>query len=264
MNTELPIERGQAQRELDERGFIVLPDFIPPRWLFELRMATEAQFAQEGDDAGSEFRVEAGSRRLANLCNKGEAFRRVAVEPRLLAIVAMVLGPEFKLSSLNARSANPQNGVSQPLHADMGAIVDERGFWVCNSVWMLDDFTAENGALRVVPGSHHWNRLPQDVLTDIEAPHPDEILVTAKAGTVVVMNAHCWHGGTANRTDRPRTALHAFYCRHDKPQQQYQKKLLSPETLAVLTDVERRVLAIDDPLNDAVTSNNNRISGFLK
>ena len=44
------------------------------------------------------------------------------------------------------------------------------------------------------------------------------------AVTVVVMNAHLWHGGTANRTSAHRRALHAFYTRWDKPQQQYQKK----------------------------------------
>jgi hypothetical protein len=49
------------------------------------------------------------------------------------------------------------------------------------------------------------------------------------------MNAHLWHGGTANRTSRPRLAMHAFYCRRDKPQQQYQKKLLRPEVQASLS-----------------------------
>jgi ectoine hydroxylase-related dioxygenase (phytanoyl-CoA dioxygenase family) len=264
MNTRLPIEREMAQREFDELGFVVVPGFVDAAWLTELQAATEAQFDLEGDAAGSEFRQEAGSRRLANLCNKGEVFRRVVIEPRLLELVAMVLGAEFKLSSLNARSANPQNETSQPLHADMGAIADERGYWVCNSVWMLDDFTTENGALRIVPGSHRWNRLPQEVLDDPAASHPNEILVTGKAGTVVVMNAHCWHGGTANRTERPRTALHAFYSRRDKPQQQYQQKLLSADVLAALSAIERRVLAINDPLNDAVTAGNELLSGFLK
>jgi ectoine hydroxylase-related dioxygenase (phytanoyl-CoA dioxygenase family) len=81
----------------------------------------------------------------------------------------------------------------------------------------------------MIPGSHRWRKLPQDALEDPKAPHPDEILLTGSAGTVVVMNAHMWHGGTANGTSAPRRALHAFYCRWDRPQQQYQRKLLSPE-----------------------------------
>ena len=146
-----------------------------------------------------------------------------------------MLGPRFKLSSLNARSANPHSAESQPLHVDAGALPDEAGYWVCNTVWLLDDFTTENGALRVVPGSHRSGQRPQDALADPRRPHPDEVLVTGRAGDLVVMNSHLWHGGTANRTDRRRLALHAFYCRWDKPQQQYQKALLRPETVAALS-----------------------------
>ena len=254
----------QAKRELDERGFVVLEKFIDPDWLADLQHATERQFEVEGEAAGSEFKTESGSRRLANLVNKGEVFQRVVAEPRLLGFIELVLGAEFKLSSLNARSADPHNGTSQPLHADMGAIADERGYWVCNSVWMLDDFTTQNGPIRVVPGSHRWNQLPQDVMGDLSATHPDEEIITGPVGTVVIMNAHAWHGGTANRTDSPRTALHAFYARRDKPQQQYQRELLSEPVQTSLNAELRKILALDDSLNDEVTKNCQQRSGFLK
>jgi ectoine hydroxylase-related dioxygenase (phytanoyl-CoA dioxygenase family) len=253
-----------AKRDLDELGYAVFEDFISPGWLTELQEATARQFQLEGEQAGSEFRLEEGSRRLANLVNKGEVFRRVVVEPRLLELVGLVIPGGFKLSSLNVRSANPHNGSGQPLHADMGAVADEHGFWVCNSVWMLDDFTEENGPLRVVPGSHRWGKTPQDVLKDPAASHPDEVVLTGHAGTVVVMNAHCWHGGQANQTDRPRTALHAFFSRRDKPQQQYQKRLVDPELQQTFSPELRKVLALDDPLNDEVTANSEQLSGFLK
>ncbi len=68
------------------------------------------------------------------------------------------------------------------------------------------------------------------------------------------MNAHLWHGGTANRTAAPRLAMHAFYCRRDKPQQQYQKKLLRPEVQAALSPELRELLALDDPLNDELSA----------
>jgi ectoine hydroxylase-related dioxygenase (phytanoyl-CoA dioxygenase family) len=175
-----------------------------------------------------------------------------------------VLGPGFKLSSLNARSADPHADSGQPLHVDMGAIADERGYWACNTIWMLDDFTMENGATRMIPGSHRWGTRPQDVLEDPRAPHPEEVLLTGPAGSVAIMNAHLWHGGTANRTASPRLAMHAFYCRHDKPQQQYQKRLLRPEVQAGLSPALRQILALDDPLNDQLSAAAVPRSGFLK
>jgi ectoine hydroxylase-related dioxygenase (phytanoyl-CoA dioxygenase family) len=197
-------------------------------------------------------------------------FYPVIVCPEVLGCMAHVLGPRFKLSSLNARSALP-GCQSQPLHADMGAIADERGYWVCNSVWLLDDFTLDNGALRVVPGSHRWGRLPPRATSDGNtSPAADpshfpstETLVTAPAGSVVVMNAHLWHGGSANKTPSPRSAVHAFYCRWDKPQQQYQKRLVPAEVQRGLSPELRGLLALDDPLNDELASSSIPRSGFL-
>ena len=253
--------RPSEKQQLDELGYLVLPGFIPLPLLNELRDRVEALWAEEGVDAGSEFRAEPGTRRLANLVDKGAVFAELVSMSRILECMQHVIGPRFKLSSLNARSTNPHNGDSQPWHADTGAIADERGYWVCNSVWMLDDFTAENGATRMIPGSHTWRRLPEP---GNAGSLPDEVLVSGTAGTVAIMNAHMWHGGTANRTGQCRRALHAFYTRSDKPQQQYQKALLRPETVAALTPLQRRVLAIDDPENDRLSAMTTRMSGFLK
>ena len=153
---------------------------------------------------------------------------------------------------------------SQPLHADMAAIPDQRGFWVCNLLWMLQDITIENGPLRVIPGTHRSGKLPQDVLDDPSDDHPDQVIVTGSAGTVVVMNAHLWHGGMENRSDRPRRALHAFYCRRDKPQQQYQKALLDAGVQSRLSPQLRQLLALDDPENDRLSSSVKTTSGFMK
>jgi ectoine hydroxylase-related dioxygenase (phytanoyl-CoA dioxygenase family) len=237
---------------------------MPADFLENVRVRTEAVFEQEGENAGSEFRQEPYARRLANLVDKGEAFEHVAAYPEVLERVAYVLKPRFKLSSLNARSTDPHSPEAQPLHCDAGSLPDENGYCVCNTIWLLDDFTPENGATRIVPGSHKWGKLPQDVLADPAAPHPEEILVTGPAGSVVVMNTHAWHGGTANRTDRPRRALHSFYCRYDQPQQQYQKRLLRPETQARIAGRLRELLALDDALNDELCARATGMSGFMK
>jgi hypothetical protein len=248
-------------RQLGELGYLVLPDFVPAPMLEEMRERVEALWAEEGDDAGSEFLLEPGTRRLANLVDKGDVFARMVVMPGILECIEAVVGPDYKLSSLNARSTNPHNPEAQPWHMDAGAIPDERGYWVCNTIWMLDDFTPDNGATRMIPRSHTWRRLPAAGNRDTL---PDEQLVTGRAGTVVVMNTHMWHAGTGNRTDRCRRALHGFYTRGDKPQQQYQKALLRPQTIGALSPEQRKVLALDDPENDRLSSETTRMSGFLK
>ena len=252
------------QQRLDDDGYVVLKSAMGPSLLRELRNRIHQLFDEEGDAAGGEFRKEAHAHRLANLVDKGDVFRRAIVVAEMLDLVKHVVGAECKLSSLNARSADPGTDGGQPLHVDMGAIPDEKGYWVCNTVWLLDDFTADNGPTRMIPGSHKWGTRPQDVLSDPYAPHPQEQLVIAPAGTIVVMNAHTWHGGTANRTGSPRLAMHAFYCRRDKPQQQYQKQLLRPEVQASLSPELRELLALDDPMNDELSRAVEVKSGFLK
>jgi ectoine hydroxylase-related dioxygenase (phytanoyl-CoA dioxygenase family) len=255
---------AENRRQLDELGYLILPGFIAPDQRGRLTERLEALFAEEGAQAGSEFRQEPGARRLANLVDKDPIFAECIAVPEILAHVACVLGDRFKLSSLNARSANPHNGIDQPLHADGGALPDERGFWVCNTVWVLDDFRADNGALRAVPGSHRAGRLPAQALADPAVAHPDQVVVSARAGDLIVMNAHLWHGGMANRSSRPRLAMHGYYCRWDRPQQQYQKRLLRPETQARLTPAQRALCALDDPENDRITAGAEGQSGFLR
>jgi hypothetical protein len=255
-------------RALDRRGFVQLPGALPLRLCGRLLDRLEALYAAEGERAGSEFRQEPGARRLANQVDKDLAgdplFAGCIDHPALVPYVAAVIGDRFKLSSLNARSANPENAEVQPLHADGGALPDTRGFWVCNLLVMLDDFTADNGALRVVPGTHRSGRLPADALADPLAPHPDQVMITGQVGDVLVLNSHCWHGGLANHSHRHRRALHVYYCRWDKPQQQYQKRLLSAETQARLTPSQRAMCALDDVENDRLSGADSGRSGFLK
>lgn len=184
------------QTELDELGYTILEGYMGDSMLNRMLARVDELFAIEGEAAGSEFRTEKNARRLANLVDKGEVFREAIVRKEILELVGSVLGENFKLGSLNVRSANPESGGAQPFHVDMGLLPDSKGYATCNCVWMLDDFRPENGALRVIPGSHRWRKKPEDALLDVYEQHPQEILVTGRAGTVVVMNAHAWHGGT--------------------------------------------------------------------
>src|SRR5262245_13015101 len=128
-------QAAQRRRELDERGFTTIAGVLSPSRLDRLVRRIDALFAEEGERAGSEFRPEPGAPRLANLADKGAVFVECMLEPAVLELVAHVLGPRFKLSSLNARSAEPGDAAAQPFHADMGALPDAQGFWVCNALF---------------------------------------------------------------------------------------------------------------------------------
>jgi ectoine hydroxylase-related dioxygenase (phytanoyl-CoA dioxygenase family) len=78
------------------------------------------------------------------------------------------------------------------------------------------------------------------------------------------MNAHAWHGGTANRTQKQRRAVHGFYCRSDKPQQQYQKAMIPANVQQGFSPELRRILALDDVENDRISSAVDKPSGFLR
>lgn len=264
MLTSERMDMDMIAARLDRDGYALLPALMPPPYLEALRTRVAGILEHEGGAAGSEFKQEPGAVRLANLVDKGEVFEQLVSNPTVLGLVQQVLGPHFKLGSLNYRSAHPNEGGLQPLHVDMGLLAGATGFRTCNTIWLLDDFTPDNGATRVVPGTHRSGQRPQDVLEDPNAAHPDEVLVTGKAGDVVVMNAHTWHGGTSNHTSRERRALHGFYVRRDVPQQQYQKRLLRQETQDRLSPELRRILALDDPLNDELCASGTQLSGFLK
>ncbi len=239
--TEVGLDAPTRER-LDRDGYAVLPGVLSDEELEAVRARLTELLAAEGGQAGLEVHQEAGTNRLADLVNKGPMFKPCFTHPRVLACVGHVLG-DFKLSSLNFREALPGQGL-QALHADYGGPAPARGYQVCNSIWLLDDFTADNGATRVVPGSHRSDTVPRLAMPDPTAAHPDEVRLIAPAGTVVVFNSHLWHGGTLNRSERPRRALHSYFTRRANGQQTDQKKYLRPETLAGLSPAARFILDV--------------------
>jgi len=182
---------------------------------------------------------------LSNLIDKGDVFKVFFSQPKVLAAIAHVLGNDIKLSSLNSRAALPGKGL-QGLHADWHEAVEPGEYQVCNSIWLLDEFTKDNGATRLVAGSHRFGKMPSQDMPDPSAPHPDEELLLAPAGTVVVFNSHTWHGGTLNRTSSPRRAVHSYWTRRGQPQQLDQRKFQSAETKTKFSPPVRHLLDIED------------------
>ena len=230
-------------RQLDEDGYLPLYHVLDAEQIVSMQTRLDEIAKEEGELAGTEVHQEAGTTRLSNLIDKDVMFDICFTHPRVLAAINQVLKGDFKLSSLNSRAALPGEGL-QALHADWGEAVEAGDYQVCNSIWLLVDFTAENGATRIVPSTHRSGKRPQDVLDDPTAKHPDEVQLTAPAGTVVVFNSHLWHGGTINRSDKARYALHSYFCRRHQPQQLNQRQYLSQTTIERLSEAARFILDV--------------------
>lgn len=228
---------------LDLNGYLPLGKILTPEQIQNMIRRLDELAALEGEDAGKELHQEGGTIRVSNLVNKGAMFKIGFSHPRVLAAIRHVIGSRFKLSSLDCRMALPGQG-HQAFHADWRSGVEPGDYYVCNSMWLLDDFTVENGATRVVPGSHRSGKHPKDALEHATQKHPEEIQLIAPSGTVIVFNSHLWHAGGLNETDSPRHGMLAYYCRRDHKQLTDQRKFIHPETHVCLSEAQRFIIAV--------------------
>ncbi len=236
---------------LDKNGYVALGQLLTDDELIAVNGRIDELLRSEGDNAGSELfeskyirhPKEEGADRLADLVNKGSIFDIFYTYDRVLSGITAVLGDQFKLSSLNYRAAKPGQG-HQKLHIDYKNAVAGEGYKVCNSIWLLDDFTENNGATRIVPGTHKFDRLPADEMDDPNLPHPNEILIKAPAGSVFIFNSHVWHGGTTNQTTKYRRSIHSYFCALDQPQQLNQKNYITEETRNRIDQRAKQILDV--------------------
>jgi ectoine hydroxylase-related dioxygenase (phytanoyl-CoA dioxygenase family) len=198
---------------------------------------------EEGVRAGSEYlKCDDGALRVHNLLEKSELFDRFFTHELVLASVEQILGKDFKLSLLVSR--NPIRGRAQKLHVDWrGGPVPAGKYQACTAMWILEDYGVDNGATRVVPGSHRECIEPA-ILEDRFAPLPGEVQILEKAGTLVVFNAHLWHAGCENVSRRSRASVHAYFCLRSIPQELTQQECLSSRTITRFGPLEKWLLDV--------------------
>ena len=164
----------------------------------ELRTAFDrAQFGTGGFVGRRTRRVGSVLRRSGTAC-------RMLAHPTVVAAMDTLLGRWCERIQLNLSQgiAIYPGEAAQVLHRD-----DElfpcrafQGEMMANAMWALCDFTAENGATRVVPGSHLWPRERE--------PLPHEILsAEMPKGSVLLYRGSLIHGGGENRSDAPRPGV---------------------------------------------------------
>lgn len=222
---------GELQA-LDDDGFVVLSGLMDETWRQQVADEFDRVVGAEGDDAaraaGTAYEPEPGAPRIAYCANRGRVFEPSYTDPTVLAATLHIIDGPFKFHGLNARDVQKGRG-HQDMHPDSVRMTAAEPYHLVNTLWLLDDFTATNGATRIVPGSHRIPGPITDHVTDRQAPHPDQVLVTGAKGTVVVFNGHCRHGGTTNTDGARRRVLHASYVARSHSQQVDCAAVTTPE-----------------------------------
>lgn len=146
--------------------------------------------------------------RIYNLLLYGVLYERIPVHERVLPIVEGVLDRGCLVSSLSSIAICPGE-TGQPMHADdqLIPLPKPHPAIVCNTMWAITDFTRDNGATRIIPGTH---------LRD-GSPNPAErydgvIPAEMPRGSVLVYHGSLWHKGGANKTEERRVGIAMNYC----------------------------------------------------
>jgi len=193
--------------EIDTQGFTLLERVIPEHLVEALNEALLRLESELSTQPGCNLFEGHHTVRIYNLLARDDVFRQVPVFPQLLPIVEAVLDKGALISSLSSISIDPGE-VAQPIHVDDALIKLPRPHpaVVCNSMWALTDFTEENGATRIVPGSHRSDSKPD------YGSHPESIPAEMPRGSILVWNGSLWHGGGANRSSQRRVGIAMNYC----------------------------------------------------
>lgn len=194
--------RATDLERLDRDGYVVVEGALDAAWVAELRAAFDA--APEQRSGTQHVAIDDGTL-------EPDAWERLRSHPAVLGAAEHLVAPAFHVRDLHGRNPLPGFG-QQGLHADWQPLPAGAPFVVVTAIFMLDDFTEDNGPTRVVPGSHLTRRAVPKSLAQPLARHPEERLVVGRAGSALVMNGHLWHSGTENRSSGPRRAVQMVVC----------------------------------------------------
>ena len=223
---------AQHERLLRD-GYLIIEKLISDEVLDTLRSASRPHLQRLGRNSFEGERTQ----RIYAVPEKLRSADPFIEHPLILAHLDRLLLPNYLLSQcqvINVMGHSP----SQPLHIDDGFYPwpRPRPALSAATVFAVDDFTAENGATRAIPGSHRWGeeRTPQ--------PEDETVAAVMPAGSCILFLGNLWHGAGENRTDEDRLAITAQYCEPWLRAQENYFLSVSRETAASVSENIRRML----------------------
>jgi ectoine hydroxylase-related dioxygenase (phytanoyl-CoA dioxygenase family) len=215
-------------KELDELGFIVIPGPVTQECLPQLVAAYSAILNAKLDDVS----VGSSTTRVNDFVNRGQEFDNLYTYGPILNACCQTIRRPFKLSTMHARTVRPFAS-AQDLHVDFQR---EGNDWpMVAFILMVDEFRSDNGATRLVPGSHRMAGLPTEL-------SKDEVLACGPAGSMLIYNGSIWHGHSANSTARPRRSIQGAFIRRDAEPAVKQSTRIQQNTLSRIGGLQRYLL----------------------
>ncbi|MDA8545105.1 phytanoyl-CoA dioxygenase family protein [Alphaproteobacteria bacterium] len=191
---------------LEKDGALILDNVVSADFLAELRAETDPYMeatSNGADDFGGRLTTRTGG-----LVMRSEKCRALVMDERILEPCNAFLGPYCEKVQIHLTQIIRIRGgqTAQPIHRDRWAWGThlahvEPQF---NTIWAITDFTAENGATQVVPGSTKW--------PDNAEIKPEQITqAEMKAGSVLIYSGSVFHGGGENRSSSDRIGINITY-----------------------------------------------------
>ena len=199
---------GQRIRQIEVEGYVVLPNLLSRDELAALKVETaafETSAVDYSEHQQYRHQLEFAGGRITAL---------IAHQPTLDFLSELLGAPIIFMSYVYARSEPGHPGIS--LHTD-GQPYGSKNFGYEGScpclvrvLYYLDDLTPQVSPFRVVPRSHLSMHADANPYRKFES-HPEEVMVTVRAGSAVLINHKVFHGNYPNIGDRPREMLALGY-----------------------------------------------------
>lgn len=260
-----------VEAALREAGCAVIERLAPAEQLD--RIAAELEPHLRATEPGADEFTGHNTRRTGALLARSHGFRDLAAHPLVLGALDRVLGDHatsYQLHLTQVIEIGPGEP-AQIVHRDQWAFdffEFPAGFEVeCHTMWAMEDFTEENGATRVIPGSNHWE-------DKLRPTNEQTIAAEMPKGSVLLYLGSLYHGGGANRSTRARRGINVGYTLSWLRQEENQYLACPPEIarelpepLARLAGYQRGAYALGyygdlhDPL-DALRGPSNAAPSF--
>jgi ectoine hydroxylase-related dioxygenase (phytanoyl-CoA dioxygenase family) len=198
----------EIEQALREAGCCVVERVLDDELIERLDAEVEPHVAATA--TGADDFAGTRTRRTGALLARSVAFRELAAHPIVLDALDRVLGDHATSYQLHLTQVI-EIGAGEPaqlVHRDQWAFdffPFPSGYEVeCHTMWAITDFTEENGATRVIPGSNHWE---DKLRPTVDQTVPAEM----SRGSLLLYVGSLYHGGGANRSAAPRRGVNVGY-----------------------------------------------------